>query len=130
MSFGPSVQLGVDATLSRWRSPVQIRYGSLEIRCGTPTAERLVLGTSACEFESHPHYSCSDIRPRMHEQRLACLHSNGATSLECEGFARDPAKVEDQVRLLARAFSAIFRTRAQKQLFRVQRGDAVFGLRV
>ncbi len=26
---GPSVQSGVDATLSRWRSPVQIRYGSL-----------------------------------------------------------------------------------------------------
>ena len=26
---GPSVQFGVDATLSRWRSPVQIRYGSL-----------------------------------------------------------------------------------------------------
>ena len=25
-------------------------------------------------------------------------------SLECEGFARNPAKVEDQVRLLARAF--------------------------
>lgn len=27
--LGPSVQSGVDATLSRWRSPVQIRYGSL-----------------------------------------------------------------------------------------------------
>ena len=26
---GPSVQSGVDATLSRWRSPVRIRYGSL-----------------------------------------------------------------------------------------------------
>ena len=26
---GPSVQFGVDATLSRWRSPVQIRYGLL-----------------------------------------------------------------------------------------------------
>ncbi len=26
---GPSVQSGVDATLSRWISPVQIRYGSL-----------------------------------------------------------------------------------------------------
>ena len=26
---GPSVQLGVDAALSRQRSPVQIRYGSL-----------------------------------------------------------------------------------------------------
>ena len=25
-------------------------------RCGTPTAERLVLGTSVCEFESRPHY--------------------------------------------------------------------------
>ena len=52
---GPSVQSGVDATLSRWRSPVQIRYGSLTW-CGTPTAERLVLGTSVCEFESRPHY--------------------------------------------------------------------------
>ena len=27
---------------------------------------------------------------------------NRNTSLECGGFARDPAKVEDQVRLLAR----------------------------
>ena len=29
-NFGPSVQPGVDAALSRQRSPVQIRYGSLE----------------------------------------------------------------------------------------------------
>ena len=29
-NFGPSVQPGVDAALSRRRSPVQIRYGSLE----------------------------------------------------------------------------------------------------
>jgi hypothetical protein len=28
-NFGPSVQPGVDAALSRQRSPVQIRYGSL-----------------------------------------------------------------------------------------------------
>jgi hypothetical protein len=28
-NFGPSVQPGVDAALSRRRSPVQIRYGSL-----------------------------------------------------------------------------------------------------
>lgn len=56
--FGPSVQPGVDAALSRQRSPVQIRYGSLDekLRCGTPMAERLVLGTSVCGFESHPYH--------------------------------------------------------------------------
>lgn len=53
---GPLVQPGVDATLSRWRSPVRIRYGSL-LWCGTPTAERPVLETGVCEFESRPHYS-------------------------------------------------------------------------
>ena len=30
-NFGPSVQPGVDAALSRQRSPVQIRYGSLAL---------------------------------------------------------------------------------------------------
>lgn len=53
--FGPSVQSGVDAALSRRRSPVRIRYGSLAW-CGTPTDERSVLETGVCEFESHPHY--------------------------------------------------------------------------
>ena len=47
---GPSVQSGVDATLSRWRSPVQIRYGSLTW-CGTPTAERRV-----CALRDSPCY--------------------------------------------------------------------------
>ena len=67
-NIGPSVQPGVDAALSRQRSPVQIRYGSrkkFELRskkfeishfelptsnfiwCGMPTAERLVLEASA-----------------------------------------------------------------------------------
>ena len=77
---GPSVQSGVDATLSRWRSPVQIRYGSLSKKCsantpehiftlcGTPTAERPVSETGACEFESHPYnFSNSEFGMRNEE---------------------------------------------------------------
>ena len=68
--FGPSVQPGVDATLSRWRSPVRFRYGSLvKIWCGTPSAERPVLGTGVCEFESRPHY-CSE-----HPRSVRDLHA-------------------------------------------------------
>ena len=75
---GPLVQSGVDAALSRRRSPVQIRYGSLEEKDEGQRAkdkrfrtsllalhthsvryanrlERLVLETSVCGFESHPH---------------------------------------------------------------------------
>ena len=90
---GPSVQFGVDATLSRWRSPVQIRYGSL-IWCGTPTAERLVLGTSVCEFESRPHYlPMSDGSSRTY-RRLCRIDAQSAAgwdkglnfmACECDG---------------------------------------------
>ena len=77
--------VGVDAALSRQRSPVRVRYESLaticRFRCGTPTAERPVLETGVCEFESRPHYS------------------NGVHGV-CR-IARDPATVEDQVQFLA-----------------------------
>ena len=44
-------------------------------------AERLVLEASVCGFESH-------------------LHHWVIMSVKCSGYARDPAKVEDQVRFL------------------------------
>lgn len=48
-----SVQFGVNAALSRQRSPVQVRHGALDVRYAN--GERSVLGTDVCEFESHSH---------------------------------------------------------------------------
>ena len=84
--------------------------GRLLKRCGTPTAERLVLETSVCGFESHLHHCgyfvcevywistrlCEGRRPGSSPGVDAKLNS----ACECDGFARLSSKQLDEVRFL------------------------------
>ena len=66
-------QPGVLATLSRWRSSVQIRPGVLDATTwrGSPTAEASGLSPECCGFESHPRYM-TPARPSG-EQKTTCV---------------------------------------------------------
>ena len=93
LCHGPSVQSGVDAALSRQRSPVQIRYGSLfevgSLRSEFETTVRYANGRAAC------------LRNKCLWVRIPPAPLRLILSAKCTGSARDSAKVEDQVRFLA-----------------------------